>query len=112
MAIALPGKAISSARLTLKRDSFGLRTLTIKISYVLLHQIDLVLTVIAVSLGLSELNPLMRHLLATPLQLVLIKLVIPVLIAWFIPVRFLIPAAVFLFLIVIWNIKELLIVLI
>ena len=72
---------------------------------------DLVLTVFAVSIGLSELNPFMRYLLETPLQLVLIKLIIPVLITWFPPSRILVPATLFLVFVILWNIKELSIVL-
>ncbi|MFC1995051.1 DUF5658 family protein [Chloroflexota bacterium] len=71
-------------------------------------QLDLILTVFAVSAGLSELNPVMRNLLASPLQLVVVKLVIPLLIAWLIPSRFLIPAIALISLVVIWNIKEVL----
>ena len=80
----------------------------IKIGYVLLHQIDLILTVAAVNAGLSELNPLVRSLLASPLQLVMVKLVIPLLIVCFIPSKLLLPAFALLSLVVIWNIKELL----
>ena len=87
------------------------RSLVIKASYVLLHQLDLTLTVVAVSLGFSELNPLMRLLLSAPLQLVVMKLFIPLVIAWLTPNKLLIPATAFMFLVVCWNIKELLLLL-
>ncbi len=75
----------------------------------LLHQFDLVLTLLAASLGLSELNPLMRYILAVPLQLAIFKFAIPLLIAWLIPGKLLIPAVVLLSLLVSWNAKELLV---
>ncbi len=80
----------------------------LRVSYVLLHQIDLLLTVFAVSAGFTELNPVMRSLLASPLQLVIVKLCIPLLIAWLLPGRLLVPAIALMVLIVSWNIKELL----
>jgi len=80
----------------------------LKLSYLSLQQVDLVLTVLAVSLGFSELNPFMKGLLSVPLQLLLFKSVIPLLIAWFVPGRFLIPAIALIAGIVGWNVKELL----
>ena len=79
-----------------------------KASFVLLHQFDLVLTVLAVTLGFSELNPLMRYLVAMPFLLLIVKLAIPLLIAWLAPGKLLLPAIILLCLVVIWNIKELL----
>ncbi len=87
------------------------RGIFIKVGYVLLHQVDLILTVAAVSGGLFELNPVIRNLLATPVQLVVVKLVIPLFIAWLVPSKLLLPAFAFLSLVVIWNIKELLLLL-
>ena len=79
-----------------------------KASFVLLNQVDLILTVFAVSLGLSELNPLMRYLVAFPVLLLVVKCAIPLMIAWFIPGKLLIPAIILLALIVSWNVKEML----
>ncbi|MFH1169791.1 MAG: DUF5658 family protein [Chloroflexota bacterium] len=79
-----------------------------KVSFILLNQLDLLLTVAAVSLGLAEQNPLIRYLLAVPLQLMIIKLVIPLLIAWLAPGKLLLPAIILLCLLVGWNVKELL----
>ena len=87
------------------------RDIIIKVGNVFLHQHDLILTFSAVSAGLSEVNPIIRSLLAAPVQLVVVKLVIPLLIAWLVPSKLLLPAFVFLSLVVIWNIKELLLLL-
>ncbi|MDY6917471.1 MAG: DUF5658 family protein [Chloroflexota bacterium] len=81
-----------------------------KLSFVLLNQIDLVLTVLALSLGFQEVNPLMRTLAASPFYLLLMKLAIPLMVAWLVPGRLLIPAIVLLALIVGWDVKELLVV--
>ena len=82
-----------------------------KVSFVLLNQFDLGLTVLAVSLGLSELNPVMKYLVTVPLLLLIVKFAIPVLIAWLAPGKFLLPAIVLLALVVSWNVKELLLLL-
>ena len=74
----------------------------------LLNQTDLVLTVIAVGLGLTEINPFMQFLLTAPAMLVLFKVVIPLAIAWLVPGRLLVPAIILLGLVAAWNIKELL----
>lgn len=87
------------------------KSLAIKVSYVLLHQIDLVLTVVAVSLGYSELNPLMRALLSAPIPLIVIKVFIPLVIAWLAPSKLLLPAIAFLALVAGWNIKEIILLL-
>ena len=89
-------------------DRKYLRDIAVKASYVLLHQLDLLLTILAVSLGLSEINPLIRNLLTEPLQLLGIKVAIPLLIAWLTPSKLLIPAIVFLLMVIGWNVKELL----
>ena len=96
----------------LDNESIGsTRSLAVKVSYVLLHQLDLILTVIAVSLGFTELNPLMRLLLTAPVQLIIIKVFIPLVIVWLCPNKLLLPATAFIFLVVCWNIKELLLLL-
>ena len=78
-----------------------------KISFVLLNQFDLVLTILAIYLGLAELNPLIRHLVNMPILLLMVKCAIPILIAWFIPGKLLLPSIALLSLVIIWNIKEL-----
>ena len=79
-----------------------------KISFVLLNQLDLVLTVLAINLGFSELNPLIRYLVEMPIMLLIVKFAIPLLIAWLIPGRLLLPAIILLSLVVVWNVKEIL----
>lgn len=80
-----------------------------KASFILLSQFDLTLTVLAMYLGLAELNPFIRYLVQIPALLLVIKLGIPVLIAWLMPGRLLWPSIGLLVLVVIWNIKELVI---
>jgi hypothetical protein len=81
---------------------------TVKISYVGLHLTDLILTNIGVSLGFSELNMWMKNLLTAPLQLMVFKLAIPILIAWLVPAKFLVPAIVLLLMVVCWDLRQLL----
>lgn len=73
----------------------------------ILSQVDLCLTLVAVSFGLSELNPLMRNLLMAPLYLILVKVAAPIFIAWLTPGKLLIPAIALLAFIVGWDIREL-----
>ena len=79
-----------------------------KVSFVLLNQLDLVLTVVALCIGLQELNPIMRSAATSPLQLVLLKLALPLLIAWLVPGKLLLPAIALLAFVVGWDVKELL----
>jgi hypothetical protein len=78
-----------------------------KVSFVLLGLLDFVLTILAMYLGLWEMNPLVRFLVHLPILLVIIKVVLPVLFAWLMPGRLLLPSAAVLAAVVIWNIKEL-----
>ena len=78
-----------------------------KASFVLLCGFDLTLTVLALYLGLVELNPFVRYLVQIPALLLTVKLVIPVIIAWLMPGRLLWPSIALLVLVVVWNIKEL-----
>jgi hypothetical protein len=78
-----------------------------KIAFILLNQLDLSLTVLAISLGLAELNPFVRFLVEMPVLLIIVKLVIPVLIAWIMPGKLLLPSIALLAGVFIWNIKEL-----
>jgi len=80
-----------------------------KTSFILLCGFDLTLTVLAMQLGLAELNPFIRYLVQIPALLLVVKLAIPVLIAWLMPGRLLWPSIGLLILVVIWNIKELVI---
>ncbi len=78
-----------------------------KVSFVLLNQFDLMLTLLAASFGFHEVNPIMRDMLGNPLSIMLVKLVIPPILAWLVPGKLLIPAVALLAFIVGWNLKEL-----
>jgi hypothetical protein len=77
-----------------------------KVLFILLNEFDLTFTVVAVALGFTEINPLMRFLIGVPVLLIVFKLVIPVVIAWLVPGRLLWPAMVLMALVTIWNVKE------
>jgi hypothetical protein len=79
----------------------------LKVLYLLLQSIDLGLTVLAVQLGYPELNPLMRAALMSTSSLLIMKVFIPLLICWLVPGKLLIPAIALLAVIVGWNVKEL-----
>jgi len=79
-----------------------------KVSFILLNQFDLTLTVLAIYLGFSELNPFLMRLVSIPALLLVFKLAIPILIAWLIPGKLLLPSIALLALVIIWNIKEIL----
>ncbi|MFC2002513.1 DUF5658 family protein [Chloroflexota bacterium] len=111
MAMAWPSNTKTHFRPSSESDRWCLPSIAVKASYVFLHQLDLILTVLAVSLGFSELNPLMRCLLTAPVQLVVIKVFIPLVIVWLTPNKLLIPATAFIALVVVWNVKELLLLL-
>ncbi len=74
-----------------------------KLTFVILGLFDLVLTVLAINLGFHEINPLMQIFLQIPLALLLIKLFVPVLIAWLAPGKLLWPSIALLAFVVIWN---------
>ncbi|HUT67392.1 MAG TPA: DUF5658 family protein [Dehalococcoidales bacterium] len=78
-----------------------------KASFILLCGFDLTLTILAMYLGLAELNPFVRYIIRIPALLLMIKLFIPVLIAWLMPGKLLWPSIGLLILVVVWNIKEL-----
>ena len=89
---------------TKKRD----RTDTIlKAVFLSLQMLDLVLTLLAARSGYPELNPVMRGSLDSLTKLAIFKFGIPVLISWFVPGRWLIPAILLLCGVVGWNVKEL-----
>jgi hypothetical protein len=81
--------------------------LSIKVAYVLLHQADILLTSFAIHIGAEEINPLMRASLNSPVELLVLKLFIPLLIAWLVPARLLIPAIALLVIIVGFNLTQL-----
>ncbi|MGD1119142.1 MAG: DUF5658 family protein [Dehalococcoidales bacterium] len=81
----------------------------LKISFIALSVFDLVLTVLAMYLGFWEVNPFIRLLINIPVLFVLIKFVIPVLIAWLMPGKLLLPSIILLAIVFLWNVKELLV---
>ncbi|MDD5189624.1 MAG: DUF5658 family protein [Dehalococcoidales bacterium] len=83
--------------------------LFIRFVFLMLQQVDLALTLFAVSQGLTERNPFMAGLLQLPLLLIIMKQIIPLLIAWFVPYRILLPAIGFLILLTIWNAVQLIV---
>lgn len=78
-----------------------------KLAFITLGLVDLLLTLLAVNLGLSEVNPVMRLIIQIPVLLLLIKLFVPVLVAWLMPGKLLVPSIILLLLVIIWDIKEL-----
>ena len=81
--------------------------LSIKVAYVLLHQADILLTNFAISAGFKELNPVIRGLLDTPVQLLIFKLIIPLIIAWLVPAKLLLPALLLLLVVIVFNLTQL-----
>jgi hypothetical protein len=79
-----------------------------KISFIVLNWIDLSLTLFAMTIGANELNPVMRNLFSNPVYLCSAKMLIPIMLAWVLPGKVLLPSIVLLLLVVGWNIKELL----
>jgi len=110
MAMVWHSNTIQPSCLIRKSNRDYWQDLALRGSYLFLQQLDLILTILAMSLGLSELNPMMKSLLASPIQLALVKVAIPLLVVWFVPGKFLIPAIVLLCMVIGWDIKELLLV--
>ncbi len=79
-----------------------------KLCFLLLVDLDLVLTVYALGRGFVELNPVMARVLANPGHMMLVKGLAPLLIAWLVPGKLLLPATVFMVLVNLWNITSLL----
>lgn len=79
----------------------------LKVVFLSLQLIDLTLTALAARYGWLELNPLMKVSIDSTYKLAMFKFGIPVLISWFVPGRWLIPAIMLLLMVVGWNVKEL-----
>jgi hypothetical protein len=85
------------------------RTDTIlKAVFLCLQLADLALTLVAARYGYPELNPFVRASMDSVYKLAIFKFAVPVLISWFVPGRWLVPAILLLCGVVGWNIKELL----
>ncbi len=80
----------------------------LRVAYVVLQMADFLMTLFAFQAGFEEMNPVMRGILGSPVQLVLFKLITPLAIAWLVPAKLLIPALVLLLVIIGLNVKELL----
>lgn len=94
---------LMTSAVTFKRDTAK------KLFFLWLNLADLALTLVAVSLGLYELNPIIRQMYSAPFTLVIVKVWLPLLLAWLVPGKLLIPAIVLLAIVVGWDIKELVI---
>ena len=94
--------ALREGTATFRRDS------ALKLGFIFLCYIDLALTLLALRLGFSELNPLMRQLLDRPLELFMVKGAAPLFIGWLVPGKLILPAIAAMVLVAGWNIKELL----
>ncbi len=81
--------------------------LSLRVAYMVLQLADLLMTYYAVNAGYEELNPIMRGFLDSPVQLVMLKLVVPLAIAWLVPARLLLPALALLLAVIGFNITEL-----
>jgi len=78
-----------------------------KVSFIFLCLLDLILTLVALNLGLHEINPFIGYLIQIPALFLFVKLLMPVIIAWILPGKLLLPSIGLLLLVVTWNIKEL-----
>jgi hypothetical protein len=81
--------------------------LGLRVAYVALQFADFLMTLFAANSGFKEINPVMRGMLGSPLEMVTFKLIVPLAIAWLVPARLLIPALVLLLAIIGLNTKEL-----
>ena len=79
-----------------------------KLTFVALSAVDLLLTRYALGNGYVELNPVLDALQHRPVELLLLKVVAPVAIAWLVPARLLLPSVGLLFAVVGWSVGELL----
>ena len=79
----------------------------LKVAFVLLHQVDILLTSFAISAGFVELNPVIGGLLDSPFRLLIFKLAIPLIIVWIVPARLLLPSLLLLLLVIAFNLTQL-----
>ena len=79
----------------------------IKVAYVLLQQADMMMTSFAISAGFHEVNPIVRGILSSPGELLALKLFVPIVIAWFVPAKLLLPAIALLVLVLVLNLYQL-----
>jgi hypothetical protein len=92
---------LMASAITFKKGTFE------KLSFIILNMLDLGLTLFALSQGAQELNPLMRSVVNSPLQLYTAKLVLPLFLAWLLPGKLLWPSIALLTFVVGWDVREL-----
>jgi hypothetical protein len=92
---------LMASAITFKKGTFE------KLSFIILNLIDLGLTLFALSQGANELNPLMRSVVNSPLQLYGAKIVLPMFLAWLLPGKLLWPSIILLTFVIGWDIREL-----
>lgn len=85
------------------------RGVTVKALYFLLASADFVFTLLALRLGLTELNPMVSRVVESPGDFFLFKVMASLFLAWLIPSRLLIPGVGLLIFVVLWDMKELLV---
>ena len=85
------------------------RATTEKIAFIGLNVIDLVLTLFAMNMGAHELNPIMRGMISSPMSIFTTKLLMPLVLAWLLPGKLLIPSIAVLVFVVGWDVRELII---
>ncbi len=78
-----------------------------KMAFIILNLIDMGLTIFASTLGAHEINPIMRAAAQSPYLLYVVKLFIPLLWAWLLPGKLLLPSIALLVLVVGWDIHQL-----
>ncbi|MGD0779302.1 MAG: hypothetical protein ABR954_00775 [Dehalococcoidales bacterium] len=78
-----------------------------KVVFLSLQLVDFVLTLVAARCGYPELNSLLRGSVDSMTKLAIFKFAVPVVISWFVPGRWLLPAILLLCGVVGWNVKEL-----
>jgi hypothetical protein len=79
----------------------------LRVAFLVLQLIDFGLTMAAARCGYPELNPLVKLSADSVYKLAIFKFLVPVIISWFVPGRWLFPSILILGCVVGWNIKEL-----
>lgn len=78
-----------------------------KMTFLMLGVLDMILTLYALSAGYVEMNPVFASLQDSPKGLFLLKVAGPLVIAWLVPGKLLLPSIALLFGVVGWNLAEL-----
>lgn len=87
--------------------TFGHST-SYKLWFMVFIYLDFALTLFAVQRGFTEVNPYMVRLLDDPSQLLLVKGLIPLFIAWLVPGKLLLPSIGIMVVVAAWNGNQLL----